>query len=316
MSAKAVEIEPRPGSDAARAGAARAGAARASTAARALRERYRAAGLRPRKHLGQHFLADLNLARKIVAELPAPPGAGPVLEIGAGLGALTFLIAERGHIGVAVEVDKQLAAWLAEALAPWPQFRVAGADIRTLDFATAAGAPRLSVAGNLPYCLTSDIVLQLVREAPVIERAVIMVQDDVAARLAAPPGTRAYGSLTVAVALRFEVQPVLRAPRQAFWPAPDVDSMVLRLVPRPAPDLGDPARLERVVRAAFAQRRKTLAKSLAAGLALERPALEAEIHALGLDPACRAETLAPGDFVRLARALAAPGEEPGEEPRP
>lgn len=310
MSVQVVELDAKHGSNATAAGAAAAGAAAAGAAARTLRERYRAAGLRPRKRLGQHFLADLNLARKIVDELPPPAAAGPVLEIGAGLGALTFLIAARGHAGVAVEVDAQLAAWLAEALAPWPRLRVAGEDVRTLDFAAAAGATRLCVVGNLPYCITSDIVLQLVREAPVLERAVIMVQDDVAARLAAPPGTRAYGSLTVAVALRFEVQPVVRAPRQAFWPAPEVDSMVLRLVPRQAPDLGDPVRLEQVVRAAFAQRRKTLAKGLAAGLALERPAVEAELRALGLDPACRAETLAPGDFVRLARALSLPGEAP------
>jgi 16S rRNA (adenine1518-N6/adenine1519-N6)-dimethyltransferase len=133
-----------------------------------------------------------------------------------------------------------------------------------------------------------------------------MVQADVADRLLASPGTRIYGSLTVAMAHDFAVEPVLRVPRQAFWPAPEVDSAVLRLTPHPEAerDLGDRPRLERVVRAGFAQRRKMLGRALAAGLAIDRSTVEERLRAIDLDPGQRAETLAPMDFVRVARALA------------
>jgi 16S rRNA (adenine1518-N6/adenine1519-N6)-dimethyltransferase len=281
----------------------------AAAAASALRARYRAAGLRPAKRLGQHFLADLNLARKIVAELGPPDPASPVLEIGPGLGALTFLLAEAGHTAVAVEVDPRLADWLRAALIPWPQVAVATADIRAFPFASVA-ASRLRVVGNLPYYLTSEILLLLKREVARIASAVVMMQDEVGTRLLARPGTRAYSSLTVALALDFAIAPAFRVPRQAFWPAPDVDSAILRLTPlapppgRPAPTTAERAFLERVVRAGFAQRRKTLTTALAAELPLPRPRLEAHLRALAIDPARRAETLAPADFVRLAASLA------------
>ncbi len=285
-------------------GDAGARAPSAAAAARALRDRYRAAGMRPRKRLGQHFLADLNLARKIVAELGPPDPARPVLEIGAGLGALTFLLAQAGHTGVAVEVDPTLASWLAAGLAPWPRLRVVAADIRTFDFASVAPAG-LRVAGNLPYYLTSEILLTLKRESARLAGAIVMIQDEVATRLLAQPGTRLYGSLTVAMALDFAITQRLRVPRQAFWPAPDVDSTVLGLLPLPSPLRADRARVERVVRAGFAQRRKTIARSLAAELSIPRPRLEAALRSLGIDPGRRAETLAPADFVSLAAELAA-----------
>ncbi|HWN82310.1 MAG TPA: 16S rRNA (adenine(1518)-N(6)/adenine(1519)-N(6))-dimethyltransferase RsmA [Candidatus Udaeobacter sp.] len=275
-------------------------------AARALRERYRAAGRQPRKQLGQHFLADLNLARKIVDALGEP--GGPVLEIGAGLGALTFLLAERGHRVLAVEVDRQLADELREALAPWPQVQVIQADIRTLDLAHRdfappdATGPRLRIVGNLPYNLTSEILIQLLRAADVFSSAVVMIQDDVAERLAAAPGGKSYGSLTVTLGLAFAIELFLRVPRQAFWPAPAVDSAVIRLDPH-ASRPPDERWIEQVVRAGFGQRRKTLGKALAAGLALERERIESTMRAAGLDPGARAETLSPADFVRLARAL-------------
>ncbi len=283
----------------------------ADEVARTLRERFRQSGLRPAKKLGQHFLADLNLAKKIAAAL-GPPGT-PVLEIGAGLGAVTLPLVAAGHTGVAIEIDPTLVEWLGEALAPWPQFRIAHADIRTFDL---GGVPfrgvdsRLRVVGNLPYYLTSEILLKLARNALALEKAVLMVQEDVAARLAALPGSRTYGSLTVAMALRFTIETVLRAPRSAFWPAPEVDSTVLCFTPIPDRRLKDPDWLEKVVRAGFAQRRKTLAKSLAAGLGRPRPAIEDVLSRLGIEPTWRAEKLAPNDFVRLADELAStPGED-------
>ena len=281
----------------------------AARAASDLRARYRAAGIRPAKRLGQHFLADLNLARKIVAEIGPPDAASPVLEIGPGLGALTFLLAAAGHAAVAVEIDPRLGDWLAEALAPWPRVEVITADIRSFPLERVA-ASRLRVVGNLPYYLTSEILLGLKRESARIASAVVMMQDEVATRLLAAPGSRAYSSLTVALALDFAIESCFRVPRQAFWPAPDVDSAIVRLTPLAAAAggaLASPARralVERVVRAGFAHRRKTLASSLAAELPIPRPRLETHLRALDLDPTRRAETLAPVDFVRLAAALA------------
>jgi 16S rRNA (adenine1518-N6/adenine1519-N6)-dimethyltransferase len=271
-------------------------------AARALRERYRSLGLRPRKQLGQHFLADLNLARKIVDAVGEP--GPPVLEIGAGLGALTFLLAERGHTVLAVEVDRHLADPLREALAPWPAVQVIHADIRSLEVERLAPPGKLlRVAGNLPYNLTSEILLQLRRAARAFTSATLMVQDDVAERLAAAPGSKAYGSLTITLGLTFKIALILRVPRQAFWPAPDVDSAVIQLVPR-AQREPDDAWIERVVRAGFGQRRKTLVNALAAGLAADREEIATAMQAAGIAAGSRAEVLSPADFIRLARALA------------
>ncbi|MGD8395865.1 MAG: 16S rRNA (adenine(1518)-N(6)/adenine(1519)-N(6))-dimethyltransferase RsmA, partial [Candidatus Eiseniibacteriota bacterium] len=284
--------------------------------ARDLRERFRAAELRASKRLGQHFMADLNLAAKLVALLP-PPARGPVVEIGPGLGALTFLLVAAGHRVVAYELDPRLAAWLAEALAPWPAAEVRQQDFRTVDLEAlaaelgAAPADRLQVIGNLPYYATSEIVLQLVAARRRLDVSVLTMQREVAERLVAAPGSRAYGALTVALALRARATLELRLPRTAFWPAPDVDSAVLRLdwqsgaerregaegsrvgsdgvengglegrgsaaageaPPRDATP-GD-ALIEAVVRAAFAQRRKRLDNSLAAALAIDRAAARA-----------------------------------------
>jgi 16S rRNA (adenine1518-N6/adenine1519-N6)-dimethyltransferase len=300
----------------------------AARAGRALRERYREAGVRPQKRLGQHFLADLNLARKIAdlamagpatpdpapaqapTQVPAPPGA--VFEIGAGLGALTFFFAARGERVTAVEIDPRLADWLRESLAPWPGVRVIPGDIRTIRLGDVAaevaevdaGAAPLRVAGNLPYYLTSEILLQLMRERSAIASAVVMVQDEVAERLTAQPGTKAYGSLTVTLGLAFDIELLLRVPHQAFWPAPDVDSAVIRLTPRPWNTDMDPALIERVVRAAFGQRRKTLGNVLPTGLGIGRDIVAAALEAVHVDPRRRAETLSAGDFIALATALA------------
>ena len=295
---------------------------RAALAARALRERYREAGLRPQKRLGQHFLADLNLARKIAdlaAAGPAGAGApspgvdpGPILEIGPGLGALTFFFAARGEPVIAVEIDPRLADWLRESLAPWAGVHVFQGDIRAFQLGDllarlSTGSAPLRVAGNLPYYLTSEILLQLMRERSAMASAVVMVQDEVAERLIAQPGSKAYGSLTVTLGLAFHIELLLRVPHQAFWPAPEVDSAVIRLTPRPIldtdPSMPDPAMIERVVRAAFGQRRKTLVKALHLGLGIERDIATQALDAAHIDPRRRAETLTAADFIALTTAL-------------
>lgn len=290
-------------------------------AARHLRERFRAEGLRAAKQLGQHFLADLNLARKVVSLLPEPT-AGPVLEIGPGLGALTGILVESGYRVVAVEVDPRLAGWLREAFEPWSQVEVMEYDVRTLDIARLAreltssqditedsgdSGQRLQIIGNLPYYATTDILLQILAARETLGDAVLTLQREVADRLAAGPGSRTYGSLSASFGLRAKVESSLRLPATAFWPAPDVDSATIRvrwLEPTDGqPEVPD-ALLEQVIRAAFAQRRKQIENSLAAALGLERAAVEAAVAQAGIDAGMRAEALAPADFARLALAMA------------
>jgi len=296
----------------------------ARAAARSLRARFRAEKLRATRRLGQHFLADLNLAGKIVDLLP-PPAAGPVLEIGPGLGALTFLLVERGYRVLAVEIDPRLAAWLEEALTPWPEAWVRRADIRELDVtalaaglmaesaggcdrkpAGAAPAQKLQVIGNLPYYATSEILIQLLAHRRYLGDLVLTMQREVGARLSAPPGSRTYGSLSVALGLRASIESCLRLPATAFWPAPDVESMVVRLRWRETPGLpaGVSDRVfERIVRAAFAQRRKRLENSLATTLEIDRADATAAAEEACVPAGARAEALSPEDFVRLAAAL-------------
>jgi 16S rRNA (adenine1518-N6/adenine1519-N6)-dimethyltransferase len=302
--------------------------------ARALRERFRAADLRASKRLGQHFMADLNLAAKIVALLP-PPGRGPVIEIGPGLGALTFLLVAGGYRVLAFELDPRLAGWLAEALAPWPSAEIRHQDIGQVDLAAlaaelgvaGASASRLQVIGNLPYYATSEIVLALIAARRHLDVAVLTMQREVAERLVAAPGSRAYGALTVALALRARAALELRLPRTAFWPAPDVDSAVLRIDWLAAGSAArrddarsddglsddglsddtplDDALLETVVRAAFAQRRKRLDNSLASARGIARAEVRAAVAAAGIPDGARAEDVAPETFVRLAAELGA-----------
>ncbi len=304
-------------------------------AARQLRARFRADNLRADRRLGQHFLADLNLAAKIVDLLP-PTTAGPVLEIGPGLGALTFLLLERGHQLLAVEIDPRLAGWLAEALEPWPAARIRQDDFCRLDLDALAAEmlrdaapdndsgkpPRLQVIGNLPYYATSEILLKLLAARRWLGDVVLTMQREVAARLTAPPGTRTYGSLSVACGRWATVESCVRLPATAFWPAPEVESTVVRLRWREAteiePGVTDPV-FERVVRAAFAQRRKRLENSLAMALGIDRKVAVAAATEASILPGSRAEDLSPADFARLALTLSMMVKElgsPGPENEP
>jgi 16S rRNA (adenine1518-N6/adenine1519-N6)-dimethyltransferase len=276
-------------------------------AARRLRARFRREGLRTTKQLGQHFLADLNLARKVVQLLP-PPSAGPVLEIGPGLGALTFLLLESGYRVIAVEIDPRLASWLSQALAPWSQAEVRQGDIRALNLAELAGESQLQIIGNLPYYATSEILFQLLAARRLLGDSVLTMQREVAERLTAPPGSRAYGALSATIGLRATVESCLRLPATAFWPAPDVDSTTVRLrwrAPATRVDAVPDRLLERVVRAAFAQRRKRMENSLAAALGIERSTIAELVERAGIPAGARAEEVAPRVFAELALAFAA-----------
>ena len=275
-------------------------------------------GLRPRRALSQHFLVDPRQASRIADALGAAADDA-VLEIGAGLGALTLPLAERAGRVLAVERDPALAAALAQVLqahglrreepgGPSGTVQLVVADALRLPLADLASlvrgqgpGGRCLVAGNLPYGITSPLLMWLAQAAG-WARAVIMVQKEVADRLAARPGTPAYGSLTVAVQARCSVRPLFQVSRRCFFPVPEVDSTVLLLEPlpgRPGPQLG--ACLEAVLRAAFGQRRKTLRNALRS-LSPDPGAVDALLRSAGVDGDLRGEALDVGAFLRLAAA--------------
>ncbi|MCC6556802.1 MAG: ribosomal RNA small subunit methyltransferase A [Polyangiaceae bacterium] len=269
-------------------------------------EKLRARGLAPKKRFGQNFLADPEIARRIAEAVPTPEG-GTVLEIGAGLGALTRPLLDRAARVVAIERDRDLVPILREDLAaPIAEGRleVIEADAAQLDWADllAGGPPPRAIAGNLPYQITGRLIEQAAGVADRIDRAVVMVQREVAERLAAAPATAAYGALSVFVQAAFDVRRLLVARAGAFYPRPDVDSAVVVLTPgRPRRAEETPAFRE-AVRAAFATRRKTLRNAWSGLYGWSPQELARRAAEAGISLDARGETLSVEDFARIARA--------------
>ncbi len=275
---------------------------------RALLERY---DLRAKKTWGQNFLGDPGVLNDIAA-LAAPAAGETVVELGAGLGHLSARLLRRGARVVAVERDRDMVRVLRRELGD--RLTLLEADAARLDWpglATRFGAsdapgaaPRLAVAGNLPYHLSSPILFSLLDSAPSIRRAVFLLQREVAERLAAEPGGKEYGLLSVLLQRQAEVEVARRVPAGAFWPPPKVESAVLCARFRPPADaVLDEARFRRLVKAGFAQRRKTLRNALEAGRVAPPERLAAALEAAGIDPARRGETLSVAEWAALERAL-------------
>ena len=272
---------------------------------REARDALAAAGLRPQKRWGQHFLCDPAVARRIVDAAELRPGAA-VLEIGPGLGALTDELAARVARLYLVEIDRRLAARLLERHANRPHVRVLVGDVLALPLETMLeGDDDITVVANLPYNIATPVLFRLLALRRRVRRAVVMLQREVAARLAAPPGADARGALSVMMQTWAEVRVAFGVSRRSFLPPPRVDSAVavLRLAATPRVPLRDPATYEAVVRAAFGQRRKMLRNALAALAAARGVDGAALFERTGVDPRARAETLALEDFARLAAAL-------------
>jgi 16S rRNA (adenine1518-N6/adenine1519-N6)-dimethyltransferase len=266
--------------------------------------RLRQFGVRPRRDLGQNFLVDSNILGVIerAAELDAEQ---VVLEIGGGLGVLSeHLAARAGHVHV-VEVDRALLPALQDALRPHPNTTLHVADAMALDVG-ALEPPPTRVVANLPYGIAAGAILRTIEELPGVERWVAMVQKEVGERLAAAPGTPAYGVPSVLAQLACEVRVHRAIARTVFHPVPNVDSVLVvlrRTGPPPAPAV------RAFVHAAFAHRRKALARSLALvpGARPEvREAARAALVSLGHPPDARAERLAPEELAALARNVGAP----------
>jgi 16S rRNA (adenine1518-N6/adenine1519-N6)-dimethyltransferase len=254
---------------------------------------------RPKKSFGQHFLHDRRYIDRIVSSI-RPRAEDFVVEIGPGEGALTLpLLAAAGKL-TAIELDTDLIPGLQARAASAGELHIIHADVLKVNFTALAhshGVARLRIAGNLPYYISSPILFHCVDHAAVIEDMHFMLQKEVVDRMAAEPGSKVYGRLSVMLQLACRVEPLFDVPPEAFRPPPKVESAVVRLCPLAVDELHDanPADVHAVVKAAFGQRRKTLSNALR--LLLDSDA----IRSADVDPRARAETLAPADFVRLAK---------------
>lgn len=283
-------------------------------AVRSLMQRH---GLSCRKSLGQNFLIDANIINKIIAAAELTP-SDLVVEIGPGLGALTARAAGSAGKVLAVEVDRGLLKVLAETLEGAGDLAVIHGDALEIDFdrlaheqtagAFGRGGKSYKLLANLPYYITSPLLLHLLLKRFNISLLVVMIQLEVAARLAAAPGSKDYGSLSVVVQYYTEPKFLFRVPRTVFYPPPGVDSAVVRLAtrPRPAVAVRDEAVFFKVVRASFGKRRKTLLNSLAgSGLGPDRETWQEVLEKAGIDPGRRGETLSLEEFAALADSLVA-----------
>jgi 16S rRNA (adenine1518-N6/adenine1519-N6)-dimethyltransferase len=258
-----------------------------------------------RRALGQHFLRDAGIARRIV-EIAGLTPADLCVEIGPGEGVLTFLLAERAGRLLALEVDEKLVEGLRSRLAALAYVEVREADARSFDYSTLTAlrpSPegRVVIVGNLPYSVSKPILERLVAARTAVSEMVLTLQKEVAERVAAGPGSKRYGALSVLTQLYCDVRLALAIPPGAFRPPPKVDSAVLhlRVLAGPRVPVGDEARFHRLVKAAFGQRRKTLANALAGGLGVSVATARQWLAAAGIDPGRRAETLSLEEFSRL-----------------
>ena len=252
-----------------------------------------------KKHLGQNFLHDRGVVDKIVLAIDPRPG-DRIVEIGPGQGALTFPLLDRHGALSAIEFDRDLLQPLAAAAQSHGALTLVAADVLSVDFSALAGDGQIRLVGNLPYNLSSPILFHALDHAAAVRDMHFMLQKEVVERMAAGPGSKVYGRLSVMLQAYCAVTPLFSVPPGAFRPAPKVDSAVVRLLPRAPETVGirDPRRFADVVRAAFGQRRKTLRN------ALDGVVDSATMAAAGVRPDLRAEQLAVADFIRIANISA------------
>ena len=275
--------------------------------AAATRELLEAFGLATKHRLGQNFLIDNHVIEHIcaLAELRSDER---VLEVGPGIGTLTLALLQEAGKVVSIEADPELEQVLWSHSVEHPNFAFIMGDALKVDPArvaeAAGGEPTVFVA-NLPYNVAATIILQFFEQMPALERAVVMVQKEVADRIAAAPGNKTYGGYTAKLGLYGRVTGRFEVPPRCFMPAPHVDSAVVRIerAEAPLPDGLAAADVAAAIDAAFAQRRKTIRNSMSAN-GYGKDALDAAFAAADISPTARAETLSTADFIRLAAALA------------
>lgn len=272
----------------------------------------RGEGIRARKALGQNFLVDRNVVARIADAVDIGP-EDRILEVGPGKGALTELLAARCARLVAVELDTRLVPVLRREFSDNPRVEIVHDDIMKLDLRSllaSEGDGRWKVAANLPYNISTPVLFKFLDHIDLFSRMVLMLQKEVGDRLAASPGTKDYGTLSVFFQLHFNVARELIVRPGSFHPVPKVDSVVLSFVPleKPREDVGDEQYFRRMVKGAFSMRRKTLWNCLkGADLGLSGGQLAKALETCGIDPGRRGETLSLGEFAALSRAMIALG---------
>nr|WP_202535964.1 16S rRNA (adenine(1518)-N(6)/adenine(1519)-N(6))-dimethyltransferase RsmA [Streptomyces sp. SID4919] len=282
-----------------------------------IRELAAALGVKPTKQRGQNFVIDANTVRRIVRTAAVRP-EDRVVEVGPGLGSLTLALLEAAEHVTAVEIDDTLAAALPATIAARMPERAARFDLVHSDAMRVTELPGpapTALVANLPYNVAVPVLLHMLETFPTIERTLVMVQAEVADRLAAPPGSKVYGVPSVKANWYAEVKRAGSIGRTVFWPAPNVDSGLVALVRRGEPVRTTATRREvfTVVDAAFAQRRKTLRAALS-GWAGSAPAAEAALRAAGISPQARGEALTVEEFARIAENKGAAADGPAARP--
>jgi len=270
-------------------------------------------GFRLSKSLGQNFLTDKNIIDKII-EKSMIGKEDLVIEIGPGIGVLTAAAAEAAGKVIAVEIDRNLIPILKETLSEYDNIEIINSDVLKTDFREILEQNReidgqkiggIKILGNLPYYITTPIIMKILEDRVPADSITIMLQKEVADRIKAGPGTKAYGALSVAVQYYCTVAHVVNAPKEIFVPQPKVDSTVIRLDIRKekAVRLNDEAVFFAVVKAGFGQRRKTLLNSLTGVLGLSKAEIASILEAASIDPVRRAETLSLDEFAALSNAI-------------
>ena len=274
-------------------------------------------GFRFSKALGQNFLIDPRVCPRMAAESGAAECAGAI-EVGPGLGVLTYELAQVAKKVVAIELDQRLFPVLGETLADCPNVELVQGDVLKLDLHALIqekfGGQEVCVCANLPYYITSPVIMGLLEGGLPLKSITVMVQKEAAERICAQPGQRACGAVSVSVHYHSQPQVLFGVSRGSFLPRPNVDSAVIRLDLRREPpvQVADEGWFFRVSRAAFAQRRKTAANSISASLGLPKAQVEAALGAAGIPANARAEQLSLEQFAALANALP-PLAKPGED---
>lgn len=262
------------------------------------------------KGFGQNFIVNPGICPRIAEAAGIGPGWG-ALEVGPGIGVLSEQLCKRADKVVSIEVDKRLPDLLAETMAPYDNFKLVLNDVLKVDLKALLqqefGDKPVAVCANLPYYITSPILMRLLEEKLPIDNITVMVQKEAAQRLCAAPGTREAGAISYAVSYYAKPQLLFSVQPGSFYPAPKVTSAVIKLEIRPQPAVavpdGDEAMFFGLIRAAFSQRRKTAANAIANGLGIGKPAVIAALQAAGLDERLRPEQLTLEDFCALQTAL-------------
>lgn len=260
------------------------------------------------KSLGQNFLINPTVCPRMADACGADCGTG-VLEIGAGIGVLTAELAKRAKKVVSLELDTRLIPVLAETLGEFSNVEVLNADVLKLDLNKLIDdcfqGMHVAVCANLPYYITSPVIMALLESRIPVDAVTVMVQKEAAARLCAPVGSRDAGAVTVAVNYYAQAEKLFDVSAGSFMPAPKVDSSVIRLNIRKEPpvEVSDEKFFFRVIKAAFGQRRKTASNSLSAGLGIPKDKVSTAIAAAGFEPSVRAESLTMQELARLGECL-------------